>query len=202
MAISKVLHRDRADEDVGDESEFMEAMESGDHRRALTIAMTLHGDRVYRYALAITGEHQMADEVRQLVFVEAFRDLASFNGRSPVLIWLLGIARHRALDTIKVQKRWYRRYKHDPPDEPEVDDRDPRRDIDRNRIARLISRCMNKLAPAALDALVLRYHQELPYTEVAALAGDPVGTVQQRVARALPLLRKCVDRLLNRGGVP
>jgi len=190
------------EEEVVDDQEFSEALDRGDRRRALTILMTRHGDRVYRYALGITGDHQLADEVRQLVFVEAYRDIDRFCRRSPVVIWLLGIARHRCLDTLKSRRRWYRRYKLDPPDEPEVADDDPRRDIDHQRIARLISQCMSKLAPAALEAVMLRYQQELPYSEVATLVDAPIGTVQQRVARALPVLRKCVDRLLNRGGVP
>jgi RNA polymerase sigma-70 factor (ECF subfamily) len=201
MAIPKVPPGDGVD-DEADESEFTTALTRGDHKRALTILMTRHGERIYRYALGVTGEHQLADDVRQQVFVEAYRDLPSFGGRSPVLLWLLGIARHRCLDTIKAHRRWMRRYKQDPPDEPDAADHDPDRDLDRRRIARLISRCMSLLAPAALDAVVLRYQQELPYNEVAALVGAQVGTVQQRVARALPLLRKCLDKMLNSGGVP
>jgi RNA polymerase sigma-70 factor (ECF subfamily) len=201
MAISKVPPRAGVEDDAADESEFTAALASGDRRRAVTILMTRHGDRIYRYALGVTGEHQLADEVRQQVFVEAYRDIETFGGRSPVVIWLLGIARHRCLDTIKAHRRWNRRYKHDPPDDPALAV-DPHCDLDRHRIARLISRCMRKLAPTALEAVVLRYQQELPYDEVAALVGARVGTVQQRVARALAVLRKCVDRLSNPGGVP
>jgi RNA polymerase sigma factor (sigma-70 family) len=194
MAISKVPPVG-GDDMPGDESEFAAALASGDHRRALTILMTRHGDRVYRYALSLTGDHHHADEVRQQVFVEAYRDLETFAGRSPVRIWLFGIARHRCMDVMKTHRRWTRRYKREPPEDPEVDP-DPARELDRYRIARLISRCMRKLAPAALEAVVLRYQHELPYDEVAKLVGDRVGTVQQRVARALPVLRRCVDRLL------
>jgi RNA polymerase sigma-70 factor (ECF subfamily) len=202
MAISKVLARDGVEEETCDENEFTAALAGGDRRRALTILMTRHGDRIHRYALGVIGQHQLADEVRQQVFVEAYRDLDSFDGRAPVQIWLLGIARHRCLDAMKAQQRWQRRFKHDPPDDGDVVEHDPLRDLDRHRIARLISKCMSALAPAALEAVVLRYQQELSYNEVAALVGARVGTVQQRVARALPVLRKCVDRLLNPGGVP
>jgi RNA polymerase sigma-70 factor (ECF subfamily) len=202
MAISKVLARDGVEDEAVDENELTEALASGDRQRALTIVMTRHGDRIYRYALGVTGEHQLADEVRQQVFVEAYRDLDCFAGRAPVEIWLLGIARHRCLDAMKAQQRWHRRFKHEPPDHSDVAEHDPQRDLDRHRIARLISRCMSTLAPAALEAVVLRYQQELSYNDVAALVGVRVGTVQQRVARALPVLRKCVDKLLNPGGVP
>lgn len=199
MAISKVPPIDG--DEMGDEGEFTAALASGDYRRALTVLMTRHGDRIYRYALGMTGDHHQADEVRQLVFIEAYRDLETFAGRAPVLIWLIGIARHRCLDVLKINRRWTRRFKRDLPEEPELD-RDPDRELDRHRLARLISRCMRKLAPAALEAVVLRYQQELPYDEVATLVGSRVGTVQQRVARALPVLRKCVERRMNAESAP
>lgn len=201
MAISKVMANEGVENEAADDDELTAALASGDRRRALTILMTSHGERIYRYALGVTGEHQLADEVRQQVFVEAYRDLDSFGGRCPVVIWLLGIARHRCLDAMKAQQRWQRRFKHDPPDEGEVCDHDPQHDLDRHRIARMISRCLAMLAPAALEAVMLRYQQELPYNEVAELVGARVGTVQQRVARALPVLRSCIDKLLH-GGVP
>src|SRR5258706_13223031 len=114
MAISKVLAGGGVEDEAVDKAELTEALASGDRRRGLTLLMTRYGDRIYRYALGVTGEHQLADDVRQQVFVEAYRDFDSFGGRSPVEIWLLGIARHRCLDAMKAQQRWYRRFKHDP----------------------------------------------------------------------------------------
>ena len=58
--------------------------------------------------------------------------------------------------------------------------------------------CMS--AGVARDAIVLRYHQDLSYDEAAVIAGDHAGTLQQRVARALPALRRCVDARLYAGG--
>jgi RNA polymerase sigma factor (sigma-70 family) len=72
-------------------------------------------------------------------------------------------------------------------------DGDPERELDRSRLARILAACLAKLAPAARDAVVLRYQQELSYDEAAELAGELPGTLQRRVARALPILRRCVE---------
>jgi RNA polymerase sigma factor (sigma-70 family) len=112
---------------------------------------------------------------------------------------VFGIARHRCLDIAKKHRRWTQRFKNQPPTDEEPDDHEPEHDLDRSRIAKILEHCLSKLAPAARDAVVLRYQQELSYDEASAIAGDNAGTLQQRVARALPLLRRCVDAQLAGG---
>lgn len=199
MAMSKVAPGEGGEEARLEDEDVVEALQSGDRRRALTLLMSRHGERIFRYAMGMTGDSHLAEEIRQQVFVDAYRDLPRFAGRSQVRTWLFGIARHRVLDATKARRRWTKRYKQEPPDEPDVYDRDPDDELDRHRLAGIIEGCLRKLAPAALEAIMLRFQQELSYGEVAALIGDRAGTVQQRVARALPVLRKCVDAQLNPG---
>src|SRR4051812_44807187 len=95
------------------EGDIEAALRKGDRRRALTILMRRYGDHVYRFAHMMTRDPHLADEVRQQVFVEAFRDLESFEGRASFRSWLLGIARYRSLDAVKQQRRWAGRFKND-----------------------------------------------------------------------------------------
>src|SRR4051812_23472199 len=170
--------------------------------------MTRYGDAVYRYALATTGDAQLAEEVRQQVFVEVYRDLPGFGGRAPVRGWLFAIVRHRCLDAAKAFRRWGLRYKNDLPGDAEggriaglvIDQSELMDEIDRRRLARVVERCLATLAPAARDAVLLRYQQELSYDEAAEVTGERPGTLQQRVSRALPVLRKCVEAQLRTGG--
>jgi RNA polymerase sigma-70 factor (ECF subfamily) len=191
------------DEAVGqtghDDGDIHAALRANDMRGALTLMMNRYGDEVYRFAYAVTHSHHLADEVRQQVFVEIYRDLASFGGRASLRAWVLGITRHRCLDATKKHRRWTHRFKNDPPPDDEPDDRELERELDRGKLARILAACLAKLAPAARDAVVLRYHQDLSYDEASAVAGDNAGTLQQRVARALPALRRCLDARLHAG---
>ena len=197
MAISKMPPVHGVEDDPDDDGDVVAALASGDRRRALTLLMNRHGERIYRYALGMTGDREMAEEIRQLAFVQAYRDLESFAGRSRVRTWLFGIARHRCLDVMKGWKRWNHRYKHDPPSDLEVEDHEPDGELDRHRLVVLVAECLRKLRPAIREAVMLRFQQELSYAELAAVVGEQIGTVQQRVARALPMLRKCVDAELH-----
>jgi len=182
-------------EGEGDDQDIELALARGDTKRALNLLMERYGDRVYRFAVALTGAADLAEEVRQRVFVDAYRDFDRCTGR--IRPWLFGIARHRAQDATKATRRWNRRYKNELPAESELVEREPHGELDRGRLARMLARCLAKLAPAARDAIVLRYHQELSYDEAAEAAGALPGTLQQRVARALPVLRSCLEAALE-----
>lgn len=188
-AVGQAVH----DDDVRD------ALGAKDVRLALTLMMNRYGDDVYRFAYAITHSRYLADEVRQQVFVEVYRDLESFAGRASLRAWVLGITRHRCLDAAKKHRRWTQRFKNDPPPDEESDDQELEREVDRSKLAKILAICLAKLAPAARDAVVLRYHQDLSYDEASAIVGDHAGTLQQRVARALPALRRCVEARLHAG---
>lgn len=198
MAMRKTVDED-AEQAGHDERAIHAALGARDVRRALTLTMNRYGDEVYRLAYAMTHSYHLAEEVRQQVFVEVYRDLASFSGRTSLRAWVFGIARHRCLDIAKKHRRWTSRFKNEPPPEEEPDDHEPDRELDRRRLAKILAACLARLAPAARDAVVLRYQQDLSYDEASAVAGDHAGTLQQRVARALPALRKCVDARLHAG---
>jgi RNA polymerase sigma-70 factor (ECF subfamily) len=190
-----------AETPVREDDEIQAALHAGNTRRALQLLMNHYGDDIYRFAYAMTHSCHLAEEVRQQVFVEVYRDLASFAGRASPRAWLFGIARHRCLDIAKKHRRWTHRFKNEPPLDEEPAEHEPERELDRSRLARILAACLAKLAPAARDAVVLRYHQDLSYDEASEVAGDLAGTLQQRVARALPVLRKCVDAQLRAGAV-
>ena len=161
----------------------------GDRDRALALLMDRYGERVYRFAYAMTRDTAAADDVRQQVFIEAYRDFGRFEGRALLRTWLFGIVRHRCLDATKIQRRWWRRFKSDPPEDPEAEPPD----LDRGRIARFLMECLARLQPRAREAVVMRYVEDLAYDEAAAITGELAGTIQQRVGRALPVLHRCVD---------
>jgi RNA polymerase sigma-70 factor (ECF subfamily) len=198
MAMRKTPGGDAERAVIDEEGEIRAALRANDTRRALTLMMSRYGRDVLRYAYATTHSPHLAEEVRQRVFIDVYRDLPTFGGHASLRAWVFGIARHRCFDVTKKHRRWTDRFKNEPP-EDEPDDREPERELDRGRLAKILAACLAKLAPAAREAVVLRYHHDLSYDEASAIAGDHAGTLQQRVARALPALRRCVDAQLHVG---
>jgi RNA polymerase sigma factor (sigma-70 family) len=165
------------------------ALAAGDHEQALRLLMRAHSVAVYRFCRAMVGDAHV-DDVHQLTFVHAYRGLSSFRGGSSARAWLFGIARHRCLDVLRQQRR----------QAPSADDLRPSAEsglesalADRD----VLEKCIARLKPSAREAVLLRHHHELSYREMAEVLAEDPATLQARVARALPLLRKCIER---RGG--
>jgi RNA polymerase sigma factor (sigma-70 family) len=112
---------------------------------ALSMLMKRHGDAVYRYCRESLRDAALAEDVQQRVFIEAYRDLRSYAGRSTLRSWLFGIARHRVLDAAKARRRQDapldRRERPDVPDSrPAVDER-----IDDARLNQALRRCLEEV---------------------------------------------------------
>lgn len=164
----------------------------GELERALILLMERHGDAVFRYCVTALEDETLAHDVRQQVFIEAHRDLEKFSGRSILRGWLFGIARHRVLDQKRVLKRNLPRTRplrdtsHDP--QAPVGER-----IDQARLVEALRACLATLGEHILDAVLLRFQQGFSFEEMARLSDELPGTLQARVKRALPVLRKCIE---------
>lgn len=184
-----------------DDSDVVDMIDRGEARAAVGVLMERYGVSVYRFCRQMLRDEALADDVHQQVFVQAFRDLPRFERRSALRTWLFGIARHRCLDALKVQGRRDRRFPLD--DAPGADDPAPGPSVlDRLSLAEqagALEHCLDELAPAAKSAVLLRYREGMPFDEMAGLAGEKAGTLQARVARALPVLRRCLERRLKDG---
>jgi RNA polymerase sigma-70 factor (ECF subfamily) len=195
---------------AADDAAVLAAVDRGDLEQALRLLMRTHGVAIYRYCASRLGAER-ADDVHQTVFIEAHRDLARFERRSSLRTWLFGIANHRCLDSLKIRGRHDRKFT--PTEDPGVadpsGDPSPFDDVSRDQLRKLLEGCLEGLAPATRDAVLLRYRDGFQYEEIARInregTGIPEekpGTLQQRVARALPVLRKCLERRLRSTEVP
>jgi RNA polymerase sigma-70 factor (ECF subfamily) len=164
------------------------------HERALRLLMQRHGAAVYRFCREALRDPALADDVHQQVFIEAFRDFDGYGGRSTLRTWLFAIARHRCLDAAKGRTRWTSRFKNDAGDELS----DPRPDagarIDDARLQGALAACLDELGEHVRTAVLLRYQQGFSFEDMSSVCREKAGTLQARVARALPVLRACIQR--------
>jgi len=180
-----------------DDDDVAHLVRNGDLKQALRRLMQCHGASVYRYCRMALGDPALADDVHQQVFVDAFRDLPRFAGRSKVRTWLFGIARHRVLDAAR-HRRWSRSH-HD--DDADVEPADPRPLppdwLDDARLHAAMIACVDELDEPTRTNVLLRYQQGLSYEEMAEISGENPGTLQTRVARALRRLRDLIEKRMG-----
>jgi len=183
------------------DDDVLELVRGGDIRGALERLMQRHGTSVYRYCRAALADPALADDIQQQVFIEAFRDLPRFAGRSTVRTWLLGIARHRVLDAAKRRRR-SRSHLDDACAPTAAEHADPRalpgEWIDETRLLSVLVECVYELEEPARTSVLLRFQQGLSYDEMAQISGENPGTLQARVSRALRRLRDLIEARFER----
>lgn len=179
----------------GSDEEALSALARGDRRTALALLVRAHGPEIHHYCHRILRSRALADDVHQGVFLEAFDGFGSFAGRSTLRAWLHSIAYHRCLDIMKARRRWSLRFVLS--DEP-VDDLDPCPSTEEQLAARSTSealeQCLDELPPHVRSAVRSHYEDGLTYAEMARICEERPTTLQARVARALPLLRRSLEK--------
>jgi len=149
--------------------------------------------RVYAYLMSRTGNVALAEELTQETFIEVIRNPRTFDGRSDPIPWLIGVARHRLA-------RAFQRHRLDQsrstPIVPELDiaARDTTRGVDERDD---LGRAMAVLPSDQRTALMLRFLDDLPVKEVAAVIGrseDATESLIRRARRAFEDAYRGVDR--------
>ncbi|WP_256761646.1 sigma-70 family RNA polymerase sigma factor [Cohnella sp. WQ 127256] len=79
--------------------EYMKYMSSGyDKNKILHLLMVQYGQDVWNFAFSLTRQRNLADDIRQDVFVKVFDKLDTFRAQSSVKTWLFSITRNLAVD--------------------------------------------------------------------------------------------------------
>ncbi|HUJ20400.1 MAG TPA: RNA polymerase sigma factor [Bryobacteraceae bacterium] len=174
------------------DDDLAQLMASGDDQ-AFTALYRRRQGAVYRFALQMSGNPSIAEEVTQEVFMSLLRDPGGYDsGRGPLTSYLYGIARNL------VWRRLAQSKGHVPISaEGEDDMRAPdslivpaevERDLVRDEAAQSVRRAILGLPPGYREAVVLCDLHELSYEDAARVLGCAVGTVRSRLHRARALL--------------
>lgn len=167
-------------------------MAAGDEEAFLLLYRRKH-PALYRFALHMSGNAAVAEDVTQEVFMALVRDTGRFDpARGSLGGFLFGIARNH------LKKRWEQEQRYVPFAE-DPDQTRPSTSMNGNRNGRHaeryddeamahLRRAISTLPENYREALVLCDLQEMSYDEAAAALECPVGTVRSRLHRARALL--------------
>jgi RNA polymerase sigma-70 factor (ECF subfamily) len=161
-----------------DDPELIRAANDGDVG-AFEQLVRSHADAVYAHAYRFFGDAQAAQDATQEVWVNVYRALPEFEGRSAVSTWLFRITRNVCLDMLRAGRRVAAPI--DPVDLHGIASDDTAGDAT-SRVD--LETAMRALSPEDRDAFNAVALFGLPYAEAASALGVPAGTVKSRVFRA------------------
>lgn len=147
-----------------------------------------YGRLVYSIALRITGDRELAEEVVQDTFQAVWQSAASFQPGASLVAWLIGIARHRAIDATR-SRRFRARAREEVLDDTRVGARADGA-AEALVLRETVRRALDDLPAAQRQTIALAYYGGLSCTEIAARLGDPLGTVKSRLRGGMLRLRE------------
>lgn len=150
-----------------------------------------YGRLIYAVALRITGDRQTAEEVVQDVFQSVWQTASSFQpGLGTFSAWLLGVARHRAIDATRSKRERARANEQTLIDTwPVADEVSLDTEIDRRVTRDTIRAALAELPNNQRQTIELAYYGGLTRAEIATRLGEPLGTVKTRMRLGLLKLR-------------
>jgi len=170
----------KASEPPADEDGPLIARARGGDVRAFEALYRRHVGKVHGLCLRMTREHDRAEDCTQQAFINAWRAIPTFEGRSAFGSWL-----HRiAVNVVLAQRP--RAFEPLPAD----DDADTEVTFDTPLEVGAIEEAIGRLPPGARDVLVLSGIYGYSHAETAAMLGIAEGTCKAQLHRARGLLRE------------
>jgi len=183
-----------------DETALITSAQRGDLDSFNTLVLH-YQDIVFNTALRILGDDDSAADASQEAFISAFRAISSYRGGS-FKAWLLRTVTNACYDELRRQKR-----RPSTPLEPDTEDGEemdsprwladpnltPAQQLEADELEHAIQHCLDALPSEFRTVVVMADIEGLDYTEGAAAAHVPLGTIKSRLARARLRLRECLQ---------
>ena len=174
----------------------IDALHEGD-KDAFARLVNTYSPALYRLILRMLGDSQEAEDVLQETFIQAFRHIEQFEGRSKISTWLYRIATNQAL--MRLRKREPDFVSVDEPIELSNGEQLPRQLRDwcclpeseflSSEVQDRLDEAIHALSPALRAAFILRDLQDLSTREAAEILDISESAVKTRLLRARLELR-------------
>jgi RNA polymerase sigma-70 factor (ECF subfamily) len=149
-----------------------------------------HRRLVYRTALAITNDEEVAADLLQDAFLRLYRFVHRVDPSRPLEPWLYRVTTNLAYTLMKRRKRWWRALK----EMADVLSREPKPSsenlTEHEEECELIRRAVAALPMTHRVVIVLYYVNDQSIREISEILDIPVGTVKSRLYYGRQSLKK------------
>lgn len=152
--------------------------------------------KILAVVLAIVRDRDLAEDVLQETYLQVWSNAARYDStRGQPMAWLITMARSRAIDRLRADRRGVGAGGNGPvpellPDEnPSAEDR-----AVVSEQSRRLADCMTELSDDQRQCIRLAYWHGYTHSELAEYLSAPLGSVKSWIRRGLSQLDKCLGR--------
>lgn len=177
-AIETVEHASRTETSDSD----LKLLARHDRSRATGEVVRRFGDRLYVHAFYILHDGQEAHDVIQEVFIKALREPRFFDADFKIQAWLYRVTRNLCFNIVRDRRRREHILAANPGDRASV--ADPLETVFHGERQEEILAAVDQVSADHREILLLRYYEDLSYSEIAERLDIKLGTVMSRLSRA------------------
>jgi RNA polymerase sigma-70 factor (ECF subfamily) len=175
------------------DEDLMDLITDQQSQKALEELYRRHRHVLRGVVTRVIGVDADADDVLQDVFIQVWKQAATFSAKKGQLLgWLITIARRRALDRVrqvssyqKATNRYEAAFK---PEAGQTADSVVDREVRQHELTSLLNRLIAELPKEQSQAVELTFFKGLSQREIAAQLSLPLGTVKTRIELAVKKL--------------
>ncbi|MFT4657099.1 MAG: RNA polymerase sigma-70 factor (ECF subfamily) [Ilumatobacter sp.] len=146
---------------------------------AVRIIIESYGGAFATVARSIVGSPELVADVVQQTFVKAWRSASTLDGSKPVQPWLCSIARRKAIDVLRGERRPITG-SHAPEQDVAVESQS----FEHTMQVFDVRQALDELPPEEREVMKMSHLLGMSYTDIANRLGVPVDTVLSRTGRA------------------
>jgi RNA polymerase sigma-70 factor (ECF subfamily) len=170
-----------------DDRAVVERVLSGD-RDSYRLLVQRHQDVLFRHALRMTGEADVAADLVQTSLIKAYTSIHHCRDQDRFGAWLFRILANACKDHLKSRRRKDISLE-DAVVSPESS-ANPQADVERSETRVRLEAALAKLPVSLREAFVLKHVEGMSYEEIAAIMQTSVPALKMRVHRARELLKE------------
>ena len=168
-----------------------------------------HADGLFRFALLRTHDREIAEDVVQETFLAAIKSKNSFEGRSSVRTWLIGILKFKIADHFRRTSKLKGSIDFEDAEQaissqfeglcwasgygPKSWGDDPEKLMENNQFLKLVKQCLEELPERFRNIFTLREIEGEKTSEVGKTLEISSANVRTILYRARVLMRSCIE---------
>ena len=151
-------------------------------RIAVNLLIEKYRQPLFRHALYILRDQDEAYDIVQETFVRSIREQRLFEPDFRIKAWLFRVAKNLCLNQLRNSHRRQAILQANP--QADHQEAEQWQQLFEGEQSVLMMKTLDKLSEEHKEILVLRYYDELSYTEIAQVLDIKLGTVMSRLSRA------------------
>lgn len=167
--------------------ELIREVLQGSNARAFETLMKRYTSQVYGAAMRLMKDEENAQEVTQMAFIQAYRQLDSWRGEN-FGVWVIVIANHIALRLMEKEKR----RQTDLLDE-NIDPPNEEYDEQRELQLQALEKAITQLSEAERQIIQWHYYEGVPLQTIAQRVGQTENNIKVRIFRIREKLKKKIE---------